>query len=76
VQCTARSAIGQAATLTGQEALEERLSNARRVIGSFNDVTELDELKQRQHQVHDEIKAALEVARRDLMPDRPGAGHK
>jgi hypothetical protein len=77
-QCNARarSAIGQAAILTGQEALEERLSNARRVIGSFNDVTELDELKQRQHQVHDEIKAALEVARRDLMPDRPGAGHK
>jgi sRNA-binding protein len=72
----ARSAIGQAAILTGQEALEERLSNARHVIGSFNDVNEPAELTQRQHQVHGEIKAALEVARRDLMPDRPKARHK
>jgi sRNA-binding protein len=72
----ARSAIGQAAILTGQEALEERLSSTRHVIGSFNDVTELAELTQRQHQVHGEIKAALEVARRDLMPDRPRARHK
>ena len=72
----ARSAIGQAAILTGQEALEERLSNARHAIGSFNDTKELDELKERQHQVHGEIKAALEVARRDLMPDRRRAQQK
>lgn len=63
----ARSAIGQAAILTGQEALEERLNAARHEIGSFSAVHEPAELTQRQQRVHDEIKSALAVARRDLM---------
>jgi hypothetical protein len=77
-RCNARtrSAIGQAAILTGQEALEERLSNARHAVGSFNDVNEPGELTKRQHLVHGEIKAALAVARRDLMPEGSKARQK
>lgn len=63
----ARSAIGQAAILSGSESLEERLATARHAIGKLNDAPDHADLRRRQADVYKMIKNALTIARTDLM---------
>ncbi|KHL13255.1 UNVERIFIED_CONTAM: hypothetical protein LK11_32645 [Mumia flava] len=62
-----RSAIGQAYILTGDLDLERRLSTVRRTVGTYNGVSDPDELKGLQQQAYREINDALEAARRHLV---------
>lgn len=68
-RCNAKAsgAIGQAAILSGDEDLEERLDRARHGIGTLNETQDEHELKRRQGEVIKLIKEALAVARSDLM---------
>jgi hypothetical protein len=63
----ARSAIGQASILTGDEGLREALEQARHSVGVLNDATSRADLTQRQQDVYHLVKQALERARTDLM---------
>lgn len=62
----ARSAIGQAVILSGNESLQEQLAAARHAIGAMNDATDYDDLRRRQQDVYEMLKDALNVARTDL----------
>jgi hypothetical protein len=62
----ARSAIGQAAILSGNESLQERLATARRAIGRLNDAPDRTDLSRRQEEVYQMLNNALSVARSDL----------
>src|SRR4051794_2576430 len=68
----ARSAIGQAYVLTGNEDLEDRLSQARREIRKLTDASDRDVLARRQEAVYVNIKEALAMARSDLAGHRHG----
>ena len=62
----ARSAIGQALILSGEQHLGEKLSSVRHEIGELKHASDETDLKRRQSEIYDRLKEALDAARGDL----------
>jgi len=62
----ARSAIGQAAILTGREELLRQLEAARKAVGKLNGTASEDELTAGHREVYKTLTAALALAREEL----------
>lgn len=63
----ARSAVGQAAILSGDEDLRLKLEHVRHKVGDLNHAVDDGDLRQRHDGLHKLLKEALERARHDLM---------